>query len=173
MTELHNRRALEQDLPRQIQKARTNETSLGLIILDVDYFKKVNDTYGHLVGDRVLQLLCSRLRHNLRFQDTPFRYGGEEFVIILGNANCEEVHIVASRLNRVIKEQPFAINNTLSINVTISLGATCLQAEDDINGLSMLHRADKYLLQAKAAGRNCVMSGERQLSHTAHLSAVC
>ncbi|MFQ4144275.1 GGDEF domain-containing protein [Chlorogloeopsis sp. ULAP02] len=157
LTELNNRRALDWELPRQIKKARNHRTSLSLIILDVDYFKKVNDTYGHLVGDRLLQLLSHRLQHNLRCQDTPFRYGGEEFVILLGNTNYDEAIVVANRLNRIVSEQPFTINNQLSINLTVSLGTSCLRAEDDANGISLLERADQHLLQAKAAGRNCAI----------------
>ncbi len=172
LTELNNRRALEWDLPKQIHKARTQGTSLSLIILDVDYFKKVNDTHGHLVGDRLLQLLCTRLRHNLRFQDTPYRYGGEEFVILLSNTGCDEANVVAKRLNRVVREQAFAINNTLAINTTISLGATCLQPDDDPQGLSLLHRADQFLLEAKASGRNQVVSCEEGLSRVSHIKAV-
>jgi two-component system cell cycle response regulator len=165
LTELNNRRALEWDLPKQIQKARSYGSTLSLIILDVDFFKKVNDTYGHLVGDRLLQLLCTRMRHNLRFQDTPFRYGGEEFVILLSNTSCSEAVIVARRLNRIVREEPFAINNTLAINITISLGAACLQPEDDSQGISLLNRADQYLLQAKANGRNCVVSSDNFASN--------
>lgn len=172
LTELNNRRALEWELPKQIHNARTYESPLSLVILDVDYFKKVNDTYGHLVGDRLLQLLCARLRHNLRSQDTPFRYGGEEFVIILGNTTCDEALLVAKRLNRVVSEQPFAINNTLSINVTISLGTACLQADDDAKGMSLLHRADEYLLQAKSSGRDRVISCDNYMSHQHHLRAI-
>ncbi|NJL09844.1 MAG: diguanylate cyclase [Calothrix sp. SM1_7_51] len=158
LTELSNRRALEWDLTRQIQKAFTQETPLSLIILDVDYFKKINDTYGHLVGDKVLQLLSNRLRHNLRFQDTPFRYGGEEFVVVLSNTTSEEALTVARRLNRIIGEQPFAINKELTISVTISLGVSSLQPEDDPKGISLLDRADQCLLQAKANGRNRTVS---------------
>ena len=171
LTELNNRRALEWDLPRQIKKARSQKTFMSLIILDVDHFKKVNDTYGHLVGDRILQLLGKRLRHNLRCQDTAFRYGGEEFVIILANTNDEEALVVARRLNRVVCEEPFPINNKLAINVTISLGTAYLQAEDDEQGVSLLHRADQCLLQAKAAGRNRVIASN-YLSHVPHLKVV-
>ena len=160
LTELNNRRALEWDLPRQISKARNNDTPFSLIILDVDYFKRVNDTYGHLVGDRLLQLLCTRIRHNLRFQDTPFRYGGEEFVVLLSNTAFQEAMVVANRLNRIVGEQPFAINNTLAIDVTISLGMACLKPEDDMKGVSLLDRADKYLLKAKSSGRHRVISYE-------------
>ncbi|NMG07314.1 diguanylate cyclase [Brasilonema sp. UFV-L1] len=173
LTQLNNRRALEWDLPKQITKARTHKTPLSLIILDVDYFKKVNDSYGHLVGDRLLQILCHRLRHNLRCQDTPFRYGGEEFVIILSNTNCDEALLVARRLNRIVSEQPFAIDSKLTISVTISLGTASLQPGDDPKGISLLERADQHLLQAKAAGRNCVVGCKCHKSQKAsHLQTV-
>jgi diguanylate cyclase (GGDEF)-like protein len=172
LTELKNRRALEWELPQEIHKARTQGLPMSLVILDVDFFKKVNDTYGHLVGDRLLNLLCTRLRHNLRFQDTPFRYGGEEFVIILGNTNFEEAMLVACRLNHLISEQPFAINNELSIKVTISLGVACLQSDDDTKGTSLLHRADQYLLQAKASGRDRVVGYNHYFTQTSHLRVV-
>lgn len=158
LTELNNRRALEWDLPRQIKKARANNSPLGLIILDVDYFKKINDNHGHLVGDGLLKLLSSRIRHNLRLQDTAFRYGGEEFVIILGDTTDEEADLVAHRLNYIVKDNPFAIDATLNINITISLGSASLLPSDDEQGLSLLHRADTFLLQAKSRGRNCVVS---------------
>ncbi|QKQ74596.1 diguanylate cyclase [Nostoc sp. TCL240-02] len=170
LTELNNRRALEWDLPRQIQRARTQKTSLSLIMLDVDHFKKVNDTHGHLVGDRILQVLCQRLRHNLRCQDTAFRYGGEEFVILLANTTDEEALLVARRLNRVVSDEPFALSNKLTINITISLGTASLQADDDEQGESLLNRADQCLLQAKNAGRNRVIHSN-YVSHS-HLKVV-
>jgi two-component system cell cycle response regulator len=170
LTEISNRRALEWDLPRQIKKSRTQGGPLSLIILDVDYFKKVNDTYGHLVGDRLLQLLSQRLRHNLRSKDTPFRFGGEEFVVVLTNTTGDEAMIVAERLNRIVGEQPFAINENLTIPVTISLGVATLQPDDDNKGLSLLNRADQCLLDAKASGRNQAVSWK--YSSFSHLKAV-
>ncbi|MDY6897824.1 MAG: diguanylate cyclase [Cyanobacteriota bacterium] len=169
LTELNNRRALQWDLPRQIQKARENGYPLSLIILDVDYFKKVNDNYGHLVGDRLLKLLSNRIRTKLRFQDTPFRYGGEEFVIILSETTAEEAYVVAQRLNSVVKESPFVIDSTLSIDVTISLGSTCLLPSDDEEGFNLLHRADTFLLQAKSKGRNRVVSSENTILNKNYL----
>ncbi|MBD0384966.1 MAG: diguanylate cyclase [Nostoc sp. C3-bin3] len=171
LTELNNRRALEWDLPRQIKKAKTQKNSLSLIILDVDHFKKVNDTHGHLVGDRILHLLCQRLRHNLRCQDTAFRYGGEEFVILLANTTDEEALLVARRLNQVVSDKPFSLSNKLTINITISLGTASLKADDDDQGVSLLHRADQCLLQAKTAGRNRVIASN-YLSHVPHLKVV-
>ncbi|MBD1899732.1 diguanylate cyclase [Trichocoleus sp. DQ-A3] len=158
LTELNNRRALEWELPRQIQNARTRSIPLSLVMLDVDFFKSINDTYGHLIGDRVLQLLSARLQHNLRFQDTLFRYGGEEFVVILSHTDVQEAPVVAHRLCRLICEQPFRINPTLSLTITISLGTGTLNATDDIKGVNLLQRADQNLLQAKADGRNRVVS---------------
>lgn len=171
LTQVNNRRALELDLPRQIRSSRTHVTPLSLIILDVDYFKAVNDTYGHLVGDRILQLLCARLQHNLRFQDTAFRYGGEEFVILLRNTDCQEALFVSRRLNSLIGEQPFVIDNTLAINVTISLGVASLRQSDDAQGVNLLERADQYLLQAKAAGRNRVIGCEDHSSDASEVRA--
>jgi diguanylate cyclase (GGDEF)-like protein len=157
LTEMNNRRALEWELPRHIIKARTNDTPLSLMILDVDFFKQVNDNYGHLVGDRVLQLLSSRLRHNLRSHDTAFRYGGEEFVVLLPQTTNQEALGVAQRLNRIIAQEPFNIDQEIAINITISLGVASLQAHDDIHGVNLLSCADQYLLQAKTSGRNRVV----------------
>jgi two-component system, cell cycle response regulator len=159
LTELNNRRALEWELPRQIQNARTRSLPLSLVMLDVDYFKSINDTYGHLVGDRMLRLLSARLRHNLRFYDTPFRYGGEEFVIILSNTDRHEAPTVGQRICRLINEQTFRIDSSLEIYATISAGVASLEPEDDPRGISLLRRADQNLLQAKSEGRNRVVSG--------------
>ena len=159
LTELSNRRAMEWELPRQIQNAGSYATALSLIILDVDYFKSVNDTYGHQIGDRVLQLLAARLQHNLRVQDTIFRYGGEEFVIVLNQTNLTEAGIVATRLRRLVSEQPFNIDG-MALQITISLGIAVLNAEDDPKGEKLLRRADDNLLKAKSSGRNRVFGAE-------------
>lgn len=157
LTELNNRRALDWELPRQLQNARSRSEALSLVMLDVDYFKRINDTYGHPVGDRALQLVSSRLRHNLRFRDTLFRYGGEEFVIILSNTDQVEALLVADRLCRLIGEQSFNISDGLDLTITISAGTATLTNTDDAKGVSLLKRADQNLLQAKSSGRNRVV----------------
>jgi two-component system, cell cycle response regulator len=157
LTELNNRRAFEWELPRQIQNARTCNSPLSVIMLDVDYFKNINDTYGHLVGDRTLQLFSARLRHNLRFYDTPFRYGGEEFVVILSDTGGQETIAIANRICQLIGEQPFAINDEMDITITVSAGTATLQPTDDAKGINLLKRADDRLLKAKAQGRNRVV----------------
>ncbi|MBF2051340.1 MAG: diguanylate cyclase [Elainella sp. C42_A2020_010] len=157
LTSLNNRRAFEWELPRQIQNARSRGIPISLIMLDVDFFKTINDTHGHLAGDQVLKFLAARLRHNLRIYDTPFRYGGEEFVIILSNTDSQEAFAIANRLCQLVSEQPFAIDDSLDLTVTISAGTATLRYDDDGKGLSLLQRADQCLLQAKTQGRNRVV----------------
>jgi two-component system, cell cycle response regulator len=157
LTDLNNRRAFEWELPRQIQNARDRSVPISLVMLDVDFFKSINDTYGHLVGDQVLRFFAARLRHNLRIYDTPFRYGGEEFVVILSNTDAREAIMIANRICQLIQEQPFAIDEALDLTITISAGTATLQPDDDVKGLSLLHRADQCLLSAKAQGRNRVV----------------
>lgn len=157
LTSLNNRRAFEWELPRQIQNARSRSIPISLIMLDVDFFKAINDTYGHLAGDQVLKFLAARLRHNLRIYDTPFRYGGEEFVVILSNTDRQEAFLIANRLCQLISEQPYTIDETLDLTVTISAGTATLGPEDDVKGVSLLRRADQCLLEAKSQGRNRVV----------------
>lgn len=162
LTELNNRRALDWELPRQVQNSRSRAEQMSVLMLDVDFFKNINDTYGHPIGDRALQLIAGRLRHNLRFRDTLFRYGGEEFVILLSNTDAQEALLVGHRLCRLIGDQPFAINDDLNLDMTISAGVACLDDNDDSKGTSLLQRADQNLLKAKAAGRNQVIGGQEE-----------
>lgn len=176
LTELNNRRALDWELPRQVQNARARKEPLSLMMLDVDYFKLINDTYGHPAGDRVLKLIASRLRHNLRFRDTLFRYGGEEFVILLSATDQHEAHAVGQRLCSLVSEHPFTIQDDLDLTITISGGTTSLEPEDDSKGMSLLKRADKNLLKAKASGRNRAVSSldnNPEDSHPREGSHIC
>lgn len=157
LTELNNRRALEWELPRQVRLSRNQGADLSLIILDIDYFKTINDTYGHLVGDQVLRLMADRFRHSMRFYDTPFRYGGEEFVLILNAASVEEAAIIGQRVRQLIADRPFTIADDIRLNVTISVGVATLHPNDDDQGHSLLKRADDCLITAKRQGRNRVI----------------
>lgn len=162
LTELNNRRALDWELPRQVQNARNRGEELSLVMLDVDYFKRINDNYGHPIGDRALQLVSGRLRHNLRFRDTLFRFGGEEFVIILSNTDQHEALLVARRLCRLIGDQAFNVDDELVLKITISAGTATLRPSDDPRGASLLKRADHNLLTAKSSGRNRVVGCEEK-----------
>lgn len=154
LTELNNRRAFEWELPRQIQAARVRKVPISLLMLDIDFFKRINDAHGHIVGDQALRMVANRLRHNLRFYDMPFRYGGEEFSIILNNTPFQEAIQIGQRICDLIAKQPFVISPSLQLNITISIGSASLKTQDDDRGLSLLHRADQNLLAAKDNGRN-------------------
>ncbi|NJR67317.1 MAG: diguanylate cyclase [Synechococcales cyanobacterium CRU_2_2] len=159
LTELSNRRALDWELPRQIERARDRDRPLSLMIFDLDFFKSINDTHGHLVGDVSLKLLSARLRHNLRANDTLFRYGGEEFVVILSDTQGDEAGEIGDRLCQLIGTQAFTINDDLELSLTVSVGVAVLRPEDDTKGLTLMERADRRLRQAKQTGRNRVVTG--------------
>lgn len=161
LTQINNRRAFDIELPNQIKMARKKETHLSLMMVDIDYFKSVNDRFGHLVGDEVLKQLAKRLLTNMRFYDTPFRYGGEEFVVTLNNTDAQEGIAIANRLRTSIAQTPFKllqpVNGKQSLDLTVSIGVTELTDDDDGNGNTFLNRADQNLLKAKNLGRNRVI----------------
>jgi two-component system cell cycle response regulator len=159
LTQLGNRRAFDWELPRQIQVTREQNHPLSLLVLDIDFFKRVNDEHGHLVGDQVLRMFADRLRHHMRFYETPFRYGGEEFVVLLQSTSASEAEKLAERLRRLINDTPFVISQTLDLPLTVSIGAATLSDDDDEKGENLIRRADGRLLRAKRLGRNRVIAG--------------
>ena len=164
LTQLNNRRAFDIELPRQVRTARSKSRPLSLMVIDIDYFKMVNDRHGHLVGDDVLKQLAKRLLGNMRFYDAPFRYGGEEFVVTLSNTDAQEAAAIAERLRQSIEKTPFKLDmladGMTALDITVSIGLTQLDSRDDERGASFLHRADQNLLRAKAEGRNRVVVDE-------------
>lgn len=158
LTQLGNRRAFDWELPRQIQVTREQNLPLSLLVLDIDFFKRVNDEHGHLVGDQVLRMFADRLRHHMRFYETPFRYGGEEFVVLLQSTSASEAEKLAERLRRLINDTPFVISKTLDLPLTVSIGAATLATADDGKGEDLIRRADSNLLKAKRTGRNRVIA---------------
>ena len=159
LTQLGNRRAFDWELPRQIQVTREQNHPLSLLMIDIDFFKQVNDEHGHLVGDQVLRMFADRLRHHMRFYETPFRYGGEEFVVLLQSTLAADAEQLAERLRRLVNDTPFVISKRLDLPLTISIGAATLAATDDEHGEELIRRADENLLQAKRTGRNRVIVG--------------
>lgn len=157
LTQLNNRRAFDLALPAQIQKSRAQNTPFCLMVLDIDFFKQINDAHGHLIGDDVLKGLAQRLRNNMRFYDTPYRYGGEEFVILLSNTDVDEGMLIGHRIRELIAEKPFEVGPNLSLSISVSIGIAFLCETDDERGLSLLNRADQNLLRAKGQGRNRVV----------------
>lgn len=157
LTGLHNRRYLEVHLEKLIEKNQTSRKSLAIFILDIDHFKKVNDTHGHGVGDQILQQFGDRLKGNLRSFDLVARLGGEEFVVILPDVTDDRAQMVAERLRRAIADKPFACDTPSGcLEISTSIGAVIIrQRFHEVT--SVLERADKALYEAKDAGRNCVV----------------
>ncbi|HEY8100719.1 MAG TPA: diguanylate cyclase [Burkholderiaceae bacterium] len=155
LTNIHNRRSLFELGNKQLQIARRYERPLTLIIMDVDHFKNINDTYGHAVGDLVLKHIAKACKSLLRSADILGRYGGEEFVALFPETDIDGSAIIAERLRTMVQNLTIPEINDFS-NVTISLGvATLLPSDTDIS--QTISRADKALYQAKQQGRNKVI----------------
>jgi len=153
LTGLFNRRVFLEQLELERAKvARLPHYSAVLLMLDLDFFKRVNDAYGHATGDRVLKTFAEIARNNSRSIDIPARLGGEEFAILLSGADKNDALIMAERLREQVAEIVIA-HEAGPVQITVSIGAACVLA-DDINGEGVLHRADVALYEAKERGRN-------------------
>jgi two-component system cell cycle response regulator len=155
LTGLNNRRFLENHLAATLDQARARHKPLCLMILDIDHFKQVNDTYGHLAGDEVLKGFADRIRRIIRGGDLLCRLGGEEFVVVMPNVPIDVAQRVAERARVSIEEAPFVIDKTgRSIPITVSIGVAERGREADAEAL--YQRADRALYRSKAEGRNRV-----------------
>ena len=155
LTELYNHRYFQDTLKQQIDIARRYKQSVSLIICDIDFFKKFNDTYGHQAGDAVLRQVAQTLKKNSRTTDYVCRYGGEEMSIILPNTNAEEALMLANRICAAVSEKPFHLTPVDTAPVTISLGVSTFP-ENAQNPQDLIEWADKGLYYAKEHGRNQV-----------------
>jgi len=154
VTPKHFRAALERECERAI---RTSQ-SLSLLLLDLDHFKRVNDTYGHLTGDHVLQTVANHIRSSIRTMDTPARYGGEEFSVILPNTSSDAAEMIAERIRTKIQKELICTEDHSPIQVTVSVGISFLSPHIPNKGKDLIKKADMQLYQAKARGRNCICS---------------
>lgn len=159
LTNIFNRKHFFEQSCISIIDAKENQQQLSIILMDIDNFKKVNDTYGHQAGDITLQTITEICRNNLRPMDLLGRYGGEEFAILLLETSCGEASLVAERIRKKIAENQIWLDNEL-IQVTASFGVTSTRKMADEGLDELLKRADQALYRAKAAGRNCVMQSE-------------
>jgi diguanylate cyclase (GGDEF)-like protein len=155
LTGLYNRRWLDDALPRFVRRYARGEQPFAVLMIDVDYFKRFNDSYGHAAGDQVLVSVGQTLRGNLRPADLVARYGGEEFIVILPDTTAEAAGIVAERLREAVAALELrAADGTILPQITISLGAGCLTPKMDVTEL--LAVADGALYASKRGGRNRV-----------------
>ncbi|KTB62710.1 MULTISPECIES: GGDEF domain-containing protein [Pseudomonas] len=151
LTETGNRIAMDQTLQREIDMARRHLSPLSLLMLDIDHFKKINDTHGHAAGDIVLRAVADSIKSKLRNVDMVFRFGGEEFLILLSNTGRDAAGLVGERLRRAAEAQDYWADGK-RIELTVSLGCSTLLAAESAE--SLLRRADNALYVAKREGRN-------------------
>jgi two-component system cell cycle response regulator len=157
LTGLYNRRYMETHLETLIEKASHTERPLALVMIDIDHFKPINDTYGHDAGDEVLRQFAGRLQASVRGIDLACRYGGEEFVVVMPDADLSVARAVGERLRRNISAEPFPVSKgAKKLDVTISVGIAMRRDGDGAD--TILKRADEALYQAKRDGRNRVVS---------------
>lgn len=154
LTDLPNRRYLEMKLNSCLEEFKSLGPAFGVIFGDIDSFKQINDTYGHLVGDSVLKMVARTLSGNIRAVDFIGRWGGEEFVLLITHVPGEHLKSIADKL-RALVESSFLLVDDTRLQVTISLGATAVCEGDTAD--SILKRADELMYRAKHSGKNCVM----------------
>jgi two-component system cell cycle response regulator len=155
LTGLENRRAFDTRLHEELQRAERYEHSLSLLMLDIDHFKQVNDTYGHQSGDMVLRRLASIIKDTMRPMDQVFRYGGEEFVLVVPETDMHGACSLAERIREAVASAPFPLTGHEDIHITISIGvATSTQETNACEAL--VSAADAALYEAKQTGRNRV-----------------
>ena len=166
LTNAYNRRYFDERLKHEIDRCIRNKRDLVCLFIDIDFFKKINDNYGHQVGDAVLVRIVALMREQVRSSDIVARYGGEEFAIILPDTGIQIAHEVAERIRSQVEQQKLNINEQ-PLGTTVSIGLASLSQlkyQADINNSEQLHldkmllgKADEALYQAKQTGRNQVV----------------
>jgi diguanylate cyclase len=156
LTGLLNRRAFDAEMVKATENADIAQEYLSLLMIDIDNFKQVNDTHGHLVGDKVIRFIATQLSKNVKGRDIVSRIGGEEFAILLPSTQLENARILAESIRaKIEKSQLKRMDNSKSLgSITVSIGATCYIRGESTN--DFFHRADKALYRSKHAGRNKV-----------------
>ena len=158
LTGLHNRRYMSRHLDTLVSSARKSGRPLAFVIMDIDFFKHVNDTYGHDIGDEVLKEFATRISANVRGLDLACRYGGEEFVVVMPDTDMSFAYSISERLRQSIETTPVKISRAPgTLNITISIGIASLE-NGDAGAEALLHRADQALYRAKRSGRNKVVA---------------
>lgn len=156
LTGVYNKRYFTERIKRDFTIALRNFRNLAIVFIDLDFFKKVNDTYGHLAGDAVLVEFAKRVDKALRKTDVFCRYGGEEFAIIVKDCSNDILPVIGERIRLLFDKRPIQFNNTL-INITVSQGIASIEGENIASVEDLIADADKKLYKAKAEGRNRVI----------------
>lgn len=163
LTSFYNFRYFKESLRIEMERTRRTGLATGLIMADLDHFKRINDTYGHEVGNLAIVHATALWRGQIRQLDIPCRYGGEEFAIIMPNTSFPMVIRAAERLRSILAANPLSAEG-IKIALTASFGVDCFQFGESISDNDFISRADGYLLEAKQNGRNKVSYDEQRLN---------
>ncbi|MBX7246281.1 MAG: diguanylate cyclase [Candidatus Sumerlaeaceae bacterium] len=155
LTEIYNRRSLMEVLDAQLQQARTHDRNLSLLMLDIDHFKQINDTHGHLVGDQALRGFAHLLEKLTRKADTVARFGGEEFTILMHGINSAQAIEAAERIRRTLENTALDCDGS-TVKITVSIGISTFSADHPADSHTLIGEADRALYRAKLEGRNRV-----------------
>jgi diguanylate cyclase (GGDEF)-like protein len=158
LTNLYNRRYFSQISEHILDLAKREREEVSLIMIDIDNFKSINDTYGHQIGDEVIIALSKRLMESQRKSDVVCRYGGEEFVVLLPNTNIDGAKVVAEKIREEIENITVAIGEESCLHFTVSLGVSMVKMKEEHNLEAVLKRADDAMYEAKKSGKNRVVS---------------
>jgi diguanylate cyclase (GGDEF)-like protein len=166
LTQLFSRRHFFERLEKEFKAARRSKRSLGLLILDVDSLKLINDTYGHNVGDAVLANLGKLLANRVRAEDTPARIGGDEFAVLMPNTNKRRASAVAARLEKAVQTKPIYKSDGLELTLTVSCGVAGYPwSGEDVTEVLQWADANMYRVKAMRKGRAQVATTPMQESH--------
>ena len=157
LTQLPNRRYIENFINIKFEEYLLNSQSFGVIFIDIDHFKSINDNYGHKTGDLVLETISKSFSNNLRRNDVIGRWGGEEFIGIFSLNNEKELSIVSEKLRNIVENTEITYKN-IKFSVTISIGATFINSKNSV--MSIIENADRLMYESKRKGRNCVTIGK-------------
>lgn len=155
LTDLPNRRLIDKLIKQELSLMQQQGHESVIIILDIDDFKNINDTYGHPVGDRILMQLADLLKNNIRESDTVSRFGGEEFIILMTEASVEEGFVFAERLRKIITDKKFVVGSSV-LQITSSFGVSSLVHAKEQGSEEYYYQVDKALYFAKQHGKNRV-----------------
>ncbi len=156
LTQVFNRRYFEDAIERELSRSRRYARPLSLVLMDIDHFKKINDTFGHLAGDAVLKDVASTVRSRTRREDVLARYGGEEFALLLPEIDQKGAVQMAEKVRKLVEKHAFAFDGEI-IPVTLSAGVATVQAKNE-DPPELVRRADEKLYESKTSGRNRVSS---------------
>lgn len=162
LTGLFNKRHLLFSLEQELERSLRNQQPTTLLLLDVDHFKQVNDTHGHVAGDKVLECLAKTIQRSIRKIDIPCRYGGEEFAIILPSTPTLIGVQVAERIRQAVEQTTIHISNELTLKITVSLGLDTFNHFESTDVDHLIKNADEQLYLSKSSGRNRVSHAVKQ-----------